>query len=76
MSAHNISAKPVFSDIGGKTLRPVWAFLLGGIREYFLAFAPGAPEADAKKCYRISPRRKAQDTLSVARGVIIPSCSH
>ena len=32
----------MFSDIGGKTRRPVWAFLLGDVLEHFLAFAPGA----------------------------------
>ena len=58
MLAHNISADK--SVIGGKTRRLVWAFLPGGIREHFLAFAPGAPEGNAEKCPRISPRRTAQ----------------
>ena len=56
MFAHNISADK--SVIGGKTRRLVWAFLPGGIREHFLAFAPGAPEANAKKCSRISVARR------------------
>ena len=68
----------VFSDNSSKTLRLVWTFLRGAIREHFLAFTPGAPEAKAKQCSRISVTRRDSPFglfSAVAPGANAKTCS-
>ena len=59
--------------MSSKTRRPIWAVLRGDILEHFLAFTPGAPEANLLAVFwlNLQEKEKRESVRVLVKGMIL-----